>query len=173
MRLCVRLILCLALLIFAVASVAAVDVNFKDTKTGKSLGTVNFSTSRYGVLIKPNLQGLTPGAHGFHVHAVADCSEGGKAAGGHFDPLETGKHLGPFDDSGHLGDLPALCADKNGLAQRPILAPRIILKDIRGLAVIIHGGADNYSDQPEKLGGGGSRVACAIIPHGKKPAKHA
>lgn len=27
-------------------------------------------------------------------------------AGGHLDPEKTGKHLGPYNDKGHLGDLP-------------------------------------------------------------------
>ncbi len=29
---------------------------------------------------------------------------------------------------------------------------------------MIHAGGDNYSDTPEKLGGGGARVACGVIP---------
>jgi Cu-Zn family superoxide dismutase len=28
---------------------------------------------------------------------------------------------------------------------------------------MIHSGGDNYSDVPEKLGGGGGRIACGVI----------
>ena len=28
---------------------------------------------------------------------------------------------------------------------------------------MVHAGGDNNSDQPEKLGGGGARVACGLI----------
>jgi Cu-Zn family superoxide dismutase len=44
------------------------------------------------------------------------------------------------------------------------LAPRI--KDIQALkghALMIHAGGDNYSDQPKPLGGGGARIACGVI----------
>jgi Cu-Zn family superoxide dismutase len=29
---------------------------------------------------------------------------------------------------------------------------------------MIHVGGDNHADHPEKLGGGGARVACGVIP---------
>jgi Cu-Zn family superoxide dismutase len=28
---------------------------------------------------------------------------------------------------------------------------------------MIHAGGDNYSDHPEKLGGGGARIACGVV----------
>ena len=28
---------------------------------------------------------------------------------------------------------------------------------------MIHAGGDNYSDQPQPLGGGGARIACGVI----------
>jgi superoxide dismutase, Cu-Zn family len=28
---------------------------------------------------------------------------------------------------------------------------------------MVHAGGDNFSDQPEPLGGGGGRIACGII----------
>ena len=84
------------------------------------------------------------------------------AAGGHYDPLKTDKHEGPYGD-GHLGDLPFLYADKDGKALLPVLAPRLKVADLKGRALMIHAGGDNYSDVPEKLGGGGSRLACGIL----------
>jgi Cu-Zn family superoxide dismutase len=136
---------------------------------GASIGTVTASESPYGVLFTPKLKGLTPGLHGFHVHALGDCGpkeKGGKmvpglAAGGHYDPANTGIHLGPYGE-GHLGDLPALYVDKTGHASHPVLAPRLKLADLQGHALIIHAGGDNYSDKPEALGGGGARAACGL-----------
>ena len=34
---------------------------------------------------------------------------------------------------------------------------------LRGKSVVIHAGGDNYSDQPQPLGGGGARIACGVI----------
>lgn len=131
---------------------------------GAYLGSVTINNTAYGLLLTPNLHDLTPGLHGFHVHQMASCSDAGMAAGGHLDPQHTDKHLGPYSQDGHLGDLPALYVDDKGNATLPELAPRLTIADVSGHALMIHAGGDNYSDVPEKLGGGGPRVACGVIP---------
>lgn len=140
------------------------------TGIGESIGTITVSSSPYGTVFTPDLMGLPPGLHGFHVHQNPNCGpaeqEGkevpGLAAGGHYDPAGTGKHLGPYEN-GHLGDLPALYVDAEGKATLPVLAPRIKISDLKGHAFIIHAGGDNYSDYPHALGGGGARVACGVV----------
>ena len=86
----------------------------------------------------------------------------GLAAGGHYDPENTGKHEGPFGN-GHLGDLPRLVVNKQGVANIPVVAPRLKVADLKGHSLIIHAQGDNYSDIPKPLGGGGARVACGVI----------
>ncbi|HEX5515004.1 MAG TPA: superoxide dismutase [Cu-Zn] SodC [Gammaproteobacteria bacterium] len=138
---------------------------------GGSIGTVKIEAAEQGSKLTPDLEGLTPGAHGFHVHEQGSCEPGtaeGKpgaalAAGGHYDPVGTGKHAGPYGD-GHLGDLPVLYVGADGRATDPVLAPRIRPEQMAGRTLMVHAGGDNYSDEPEKLGGGGSRVACGVVP---------
>jgi Cu-Zn family superoxide dismutase len=137
---------------------------------GKKVGTIVAKDTAHGSLFTPNLRGLPPGLHGFHVHEHAHCGpmekEGkmtpGLAAGNHFDPRKTGKHLGPYGE-GHLGDLPPLYVDADGNATLPVLAPRLKVKDLAGRSLMIHAGGDNYSDQPAALGGGGARIACGTV----------
>jgi len=43
-----------------------------------------------------------------------------------------------------------------------VLAPRLKMTDVKGHALMVHAGGDNYSDNPEKLGGGGARIACGV-----------
>src|SRR5690606_19201060 len=101
---------------------------------------------------------------GFHIHQNASCDEKGMAAGGHLDPKNTEKHLGPYKDDGHLGDLPALYVNADGRVTLPVLAPRLNdLSDIKDHALMVHENSDNYSDMPEKLGGGGGRMVCGVI----------
>lgn len=136
---------------------------------GTEVGTITAHDTQYGLLLTPNLSNLKPGIHGFHLHQNADCNAGMKegkkaaalAAGGHFDPKNTGHHAGPFGD-GHLGDLPALSVTEDGKATLPVLAPRLKAKDLHHHSFVIHEGGDNYSDHPE-LGGGGTRVECGVI----------
>ena len=137
---------------------------------GKNIGVVTVADSKYGLILIPQLGDLPPGIHGFHVHQKPDCSNvvqgskpgAGFAAGGHFDPLKTDKHEGPYG-KGHLGDLPALYVDADGKASLPLLAPRLKVSDVKGRSLMIHAGGDNYSDLPVKLGGGGARIACGVI----------
>jgi len=140
------------------------------TGVGAYIGSITVTSSRYGTIFTPDLRGLIPGSHGFHVHQNPSCDpaekEGkmvpGLTAGGHYDPANTGRHEGPYGN-GHLGDLPALYVDSAGKATHPVLAPRIKIADLKGRALIIHAGGDNYSDSPEPLGGGGARVACGSV----------
>ena len=139
---------------------------------GKFIGNIVVSETPYGLLFTPHLSGLIPGIHGFHVHQDPSCMSGMKEgeqmaammAGGHFDPEKTGKHLGPYNNKGHLGDLPGLVVNANGSATYSLLAPRWkSISELKKHALMIHAGADNYSDIPAKLGGGGVRFACGVI----------
>lgn len=119
----------------------------------------------------PDLSGLPAGAHGFHIHTNPDCGlaeKDGKivpslAAGGHFDPFNTGSHEGPYSEEGHLGDLPPLFVEADGTATIPVLAPRLETAFIHGRSLMVHLHGDNFSDDPAPLGGGGPRLACGII----------
>ncbi len=163
-------LLAIAFALSAPTAMAATEVEMLAVNvegTGDPLGTITFEDSEYGLLITPDLEGLEPGPHGLHVHQNANCDVGEKdgklvpalGAGSHFDPEDTGKHRGPYDDSGHLGDLPVLPVDEDGSATTTLLAPRLEEDDLSDRAVIVHEGGDTYSDDPE-LGGGKGRVAC-------------
>jgi len=141
-----------------------------DTGVGDPIGTISLKDSSAGLVLTPKLSKLSPGQHGIHVHALPDCravekdgkSVAGLAAGGHFDPAQTAKHLGPTGN-GHKGDLPFLTVDDKGDATQPLTAPHLTLADLKGHAIVIHEGGDNYSDEPKPLGGGGARVACGVF----------
>ena len=149
----------------------AVSVEMIDLGSGQSAGTVKISSSDYGAVFTPELKGLPAGTHGLHMHANGSCDsitkDGeitlGGAAGGHYDPEKTGKHGFPWTDDNHLGDLPPLYVNTHGVADQPVMAPRVTLDDVRGKALMIHAGGDNHSDHPAKLGGGGSRIVCGVI----------
>jgi Cu-Zn family superoxide dismutase len=155
----------------ALAAALTFEVSRIDASgVGQPLGTIVLHDTRYGLLIEPKLKGLPPGAHGFHVHEKGDCAAAmnngqmaaGFAAGGHFDPKHTAKHRGPDSTEGHLGDLPVLLVDANGETTLPMMAMHVKVKDIRGHAVMVHAGGDNYLDEPQPLGGGGARIACGV-----------
>ncbi len=148
-----------------------VDVNLTSRRgIGASVGTVTLEDTQHGLLLTPNLSNLTPGVHGFHIHENPACGVGfkqgepvpGLAAGGHFDPFETGAHEGPYGN-GHLGDLPPLFVTEDGTATTPVLAPRLETGFLNNRSLMIHMHGDNFSDEPAPLGGGGARLACGVI----------
>lgn len=151
--------------------VATVEMHaVNEQGVGENLGQVVVRETEDGLVFEPTLNGLPPGMHGFHVHQNASCEPSKKdgkvtpagTAGGHYDPKDAGQHGAPWGN-GHLGDLPALYVDQDGTATRPVFSPRLREDDLKGRALMIHAGGDNYSDEPKPLGGGGARVACGVI----------
>jgi len=116
---------------------------------GREIGTLEVSDTEAGLRVTPHLAGLPPRDHGFHVHVNPNCGPGnessgqpaaGSAAGGHYDPAKTGKHLGPLGE-GHKGDLPALTVNADGRATKGVVAPHLKVSDVKGHSIVIHAGA--------------------------------
>ena len=163
-------------LVIAPAAAEQTDIDMRAITAdgvGESIGIVRAYDSTNGLVLSMELTGLDAGGHGFHVHENAECGPGerdgqtvaGLAAGGHLDPDGTGAHLGPSGE-GHLGDLPVIYVEDSeagGTIRRVAVAPRLKLADLRGRALMLHEGGDNYRDQPEPLGGGGGRIACGVV----------
>lgn len=136
----------------------------KGTAGNKVDGVVSFQALNGGVRIIADIQGLTPGLHGFHIHEHGDCStEDASSAGGHFNP--TGHNHGSPDDlDRHVGDLGNLLADENGNAHFERVDNIIELNgehSIVGRGLIVHAAEDDFTTQP--TGNAGARVACGII----------
>ncbi len=132
-------------------------------------GTVTFTQSGAGVIVVAEVEGLTPGKHGFHVHQYGDCSSlDATSAGGHFNPDEK-QHGAPDAEMRHVGDLGNLEADQNGKATYEQVDSSISLNgehSIIGRAIIVHAGEDDLTSQP--TGDAGARVACGVIGIGKE-----
>jgi len=127
-------------------------------------GTVTFTKTAQGIKIVADVEGLSPGKHGFHVHEFGDCTApNGTSAGGHFNPENT-KHGAPTDTERHVGDLGNLEADADGNAHYERTDTFIALSgphSIIGRGIIVHAGEDDLISQP--TGAAGARVACGVI----------
>ncbi|MFN7964988.1 MAG: superoxide dismutase family protein [Acidobacteriota bacterium] len=138
-------------------------------------GTFLFEGNKDGsVRIRAEIDGLTPGKHGFHIHEFGDCSAAdGASAGGHFNP--SGHEHGAPGSTSHAGDYGNLEADAKGHASLNVVSTSISLDQgvhgVVGRSVIVHASEDDMKTQP--TGNSGGRIACAVIETGGdyKPIK--
>ena len=141
----------------------------RPTTGNQTSGTIHFVQRASQVRVSGEVRGHKPNAeHGFHVHEKGDCSSGdGMSAGGHFNP--DGKAHGQHGQgTHHVGDLPSLKADADGVARVNFESGSIRLgggaADIIGKGLIVHRDPDDYKTQP--TGNAGPRLACAVIAAG-------
>jgi superoxide dismutase, Cu-Zn family len=117
------------------------------------------------VLVKAVITGLKPFAeHGFHIHAIPDCSGDGLGTGGHFNP-DAHPHGDPAHILRHAGAMFNMKADAQGTATTRQELDTVMLTNGRysivDLPIIIHRDPDDYVSQP--LGNAGPRVGCGVI----------
>lgn len=149
---------------------------------GTGRGTVWLQEEDGMVNVRAVLSGLTPGFHGFHIHAVGACDPSipvGQtspftSAGGHFNP--TGA-----THASHAGDQPVLLVNSDGTAYARFASDRYDVEDLfdaDGSAFIVHAAPDNYANISTRYsaagvpgpdaatlatGDAGGRVLCGVI----------
>lgn len=144
---------------------------------GQVVGKVTLRRGgRSGTSVSVRARGLTPGFHGFHVHAIGTCTPPFTSAGGHLNPTDA-------DHGEHVGDMPSLLVQEDGTARLTFETDRFTVRDLfdsDGSAVIIHAGPDNFANIPSRYvssetgepgpdedtlaaGDAGARVACGVV----------
>jgi superoxide dismutase, Cu-Zn family len=131
-------------------------------------GIVTFTKVEGGIKVVADVQGLSKGKHGIHIHECGDCTAAdGSSAGGHFNPMSK-SHGAPMDVMRHAGDMGNIEADDMGKAHLEYVDHTISFEgktSIIGRSVIIHKNEDDLKTQP--AGNAGARVACGVIGIGK------
>jgi Cu-Zn family superoxide dismutase len=151
---------------FAQQTKNTAEANFTD-RSGTEAGRAHLTASPEGVLFEMEVSGLAPRKWvALHIHekGVCDRADGYKSAGGHFNPDER-KHGLASADGPHAGDLPNQYVGDDGVLRAQIHSGMVRLDDaergIRGRALVVHAGSDDYRTDP--AGGAGERIACAVI----------
>jgi Cu-Zn family superoxide dismutase len=137
------------------------------TDSGRDAGYAVVMVKRDKAMLRLSFTGITPGEHGLHFHTTGSC-KGNKfsGAGGHLNPM--GHQHGTKNPAGsHLGDLPNVIADANGVAFADIAltgsAKALVaaMMDKDGTAIVLHAGPDDYMTDP--AGNSGERIACGVF----------
>jgi Cu-Zn family superoxide dismutase len=144
--------------------------------SGRNVGMATFVENAAGDLtVSVEAQGLTPGKHGLHVHAVGTCvGPDFTSAGGHFNPLNK-RHGLQTSEGAHGGDLPNLVIGQDGrgrfsmtVSSMKLSAGVLSLMDPDGSAIVIHAAEDD--GMTDATGNSGARIACGVIMAGTAPA---
>ena len=134
---------------------------------GEKNGSAVLTQTPKGVLIALELSGLPAGQWvAFHVHETGTCDHttGHESAGGHYNPSNA-EHGFLAAGGPHAGDMPNQKVGADGTLAVEVVNHMVTLDGgdapIRGKALMIHGGKDDYRRQPS--GDAGNRQACAVI----------
>jgi Cu-Zn family superoxide dismutase len=137
--------------------------------SGATIGSAVFTEDATGRLhVNVHVEGLTPGLHGIHLHAVGQCvGPAFTSAGGHHNPLAAQHGLNsPL--GAHAGDLPNLTVNVAGRGHLDATSDLATLSiglvsliDTDGSAIVIHAAEDDQLTNP--TGNSGARVACGVI----------
>jgi Cu-Zn family superoxide dismutase len=145
---------------------------------GAAVGYVDLNASGDATQVSVRAWNLTPGFHGFHIHAAGLCNPASTppfaSAGGHFNPSGTAEGM-------QAGAFPVLLAGKDGSASAEFRDGNVLLNQLfgpAGTSVVVHAMPDNYANIPARYtsggvagpdtetqmtGDGGTRVACGVI----------
>lgn len=110
---------------------------------GAQVGIVTWTQADGSVSVDVVVAGLPAGFHGFHVHAVGECTPPFTSAGGHLNP-------GDASHPGHAGDMPVLLVNADGTGEARFVTDRYAAADLLGAALIVHGNPDNYANIPDR-----------------------
>ncbi len=171
----------LSVLVLAAALPAAVvsatgarhaSATFVDA-TGATVGWANLVEDATGIVhVNVHVDGIAPGHHGIHIHAIGTCAPTFAAAGGHYNPLGD-QHGLENPDGPHAGDLPNLTVNPQGIGHLDAKTDRVTISagpttlfdtasGAVGSAFIIHANEDDQVTDATN-GGSGARIACAVI----------
>jgi len=139
----------------------------RPTQEGSLLsGKVSFMETDEGLKINAVVENAPPGKHGFHIHENGSCEDGGKAAGGHFNPesVSHGDILKDGFQHAHAGDLGNIEIGPDGKGTLEKVISKLTLDEgefgVVGRSVILHEKTDDFG-QP--TGNAGGRIACGVI----------
>jgi Cu-Zn family superoxide dismutase len=130
-------------------------------------GTATFTAVDKGLKVVVDVDGLTPGKHGIHIHEKADLSDPKlMSVGGHFNPEGAEHHHAGLDDTKrHAGDLGNITVDSNGHGHLDAMTDALSIEGKNGVvghSIIIHEKEDDLKTQ-QPPGNAGGRVAGGAV----------
>lgn len=136
-------------------------------ESGKIHGSVKIDSLVNGYLrFSVDLEGLSPGLHGFHIHTSANDLKGSSGLCSHYNP-SNGAHSFLNDPTGHHGDLGNILFNKQQICKQTVVSKFLRLDEIVGRSIVVHSDEDDlgFGDNPESLktGNSGSRVLWGVI----------
>ncbi len=129
-------------------------------------GTAIFTQIGQKVMVRIEVENISPGEHGVHIHEYGDCSApDGKSAGGHWNPTNVA-HGKWGEVEFHLGDIGNIMVGEDGTGSMELVTDLWEIGtgsdvDVVGKSIIVHADPDDFVSQPS--GNAGARIGCGVI----------
>ena len=129
-------------------------------------GTATFTQTGQNVMVRIEVENVSPGEHGVHIHEYGDCSApDGKSAGGHWNPTNVA-HGKWGEGEFHLGDIGNIMVGEDGTGSIELATDLWEIGtgsdiDVVGKSIIVHADPDDFVSQPS--GNAGARIGCGVI----------
>lgn len=129
-------------------------------------GTATFTQIGQKVRLRIQVENVSPGEHGVHIHENGDCSApDGKSAGGHWNPTDV-DHGKWGEGEFHLGDIGNIMVGEDGTGSIELVTDLWEIGtgsdvDVVGKGIIVHADPDDFVSQPS--GNAGARIGCGVI----------
>lgn len=143
----------------AIATIGPVGEN-------SATGMAVFTQDGDQITLTIEVQNVSPGIHGVHIHEYGDCSSpDGKSAGGHWNPTDV-EHGKWGEGEFHLGDIGNITVGEDGTGSIELTTDLWEIDtgsdiDVVGKSIILHADADDFVSQPS--GNAGARIGCGVI----------
>ncbi len=129
-------------------------------------GTATFTQTGQNVMLRIEVENVSPGEHGVHIHEYGDCSApNGTSAGGHWNPTNVA-HGKWGEGEFHLGDIGNIMVGEDGTGSIELATDLWEIGtgsdiDVVGKSIIVHADPDDFISQPS--GNAGARIGCGVI----------
>lgn len=153
----------LILLLQSCVAKQAVITMYLNKSNGSStrIGTITAQDTDAGMILKPDLQKLTPGIYSLYLHTQAKCAVAAKDIANRFNPDKISSYVKVYS-MGYLSGLPNIIVTSDGRASISAMTVKFRVADILNHSLVMYNNLDYFLHKDLKTTK--LNLACGVVP---------